>query len=101
MAAPVVQLASLSADDTVIKLPHPYLAEYAVQKTASPSSSSSSPSPSDPPLYRLREKASCAGKPLPGALALANARLAFSEPADLKSSELPPASNNGAWARAR
>ncbi|KND92616.1 putative lysine N-acyltransferase C17G9.06c [Tolypocladium ophioglossoides CBS 100239] len=94
MAAPVFQLASLSAEGTIIKLPHPYLTEYTVQKTASPSSSS----PDLLPLYQLREKANSSSKPPPAALA--NARVAFSEPADLKSSELPPASNNGAWARA-
>ena len=94
MAAPVVQLASLSAADAVIKLPHPYLTEYTVHKTASPSSS-----PSGLPFYQLRETASSSHKPTPSALA--NAHLAFSEPTDLKSSELPPASNNGAWARAR
>ncbi|PNY29024.1 lysine N-acyltransferase, partial [Tolypocladium capitatum] len=96
MAAPLVQLASLSADDTVIRLPHPYLTAYTVQRAASTSSSS----PPGPVLCRLRETANSSGAPPPAALADA-AGLAFSKPADLKSSELPPASDNSAWARAR
>lgn len=90
MTAPlVIQLASLSADETVLKLPHPYLTEYAIQQA----------SRNEAPFYRLQEKPSTSRTQLPSKLG--NPAVAFSEPAHFKSSELPPASNNSAWARAR
>ncbi|KAJ6440808.1 aerobactin siderophore biosynthesis protein iucB [Purpureocillium lavendulum] len=90
MATPlVIQLASLTADETVLKLPHPYLTEYTIKQA----------SRNDVPFYQLQEKPSSSRKQL--AAKLDNAAIAFSEPGHLKSSELPPASNNSAWGRAR
>ncbi|RYP11160.1 hypothetical protein DL764_000231 [Monosporascus ibericus] len=90
MAASTVQLSGVVADQTVLKLPHPYETEYTVQKASNKSTKT--------PLYILVPKSS-SSKALP--FDLHNARLAFTEPIDLKSSELPPDSNNSAWARAR
>lgn len=90
--AALVQFSAVAADETIIKLPHPYQTEYTLQKASSPAGVES-------PVYKLAHKSSSAEKPLP--FELHNASLAFTEPIDLKSSELPPASNNGAWARAR
>ncbi|RYP65123.1 hypothetical protein DL771_008465 [Monosporascus sp. 5C6A] len=90
MAGPTVQLSAVAADQTVLKLPHPYETEYTVQKASNKSTKS--------PVYNLVPR-SCSSRALP--FDLHNARLAFTEPIDLKSSELPPDSNNSAWARAR
>ncbi|GAB0131987.1 Putative O-acetyltransferase sat14 [Epichloe bromicola] len=93
----MVQLSSLSADETVLKLPHPYLTEYVVQKSDAPSGNQAIAA--NVPFYQLRERRGSSKQQLPSALH--NDRLVFSEPADLKSSELPPDSDNSAWARAR
>lgn len=93
----VVRLSSLSADETVLKLPHPYLTEYAVQKCDAPSGKQGTAA--NVPFYQLLERRDSSKQQLPRALH--NDRLVFSEPADLKSSELPPDSDNSAWARAR
>lgn len=82
----LVQLSSLSPEETIIKLPHPYQTEYTVQ-AASES------------LYKISEKAATSKKNPP--FELANSSLRFSEPVDLKSSERPADGNNGPWARAR
>lgn len=87
----LIQLGSVSPDETIIKLPHPYLTEYTVRKVSSTSS--------DAVLFQIAEKAGTASKPTP--VGLHNAKLRFTEPTDLKSSELPAPGNNGAWARAR
>lgn len=92
--APPIQLSSLSSDETVIKLPHPYLTEYTISKASSPPSISF-----DAQLYQLSLKQSSASKPPP--FELQSSKVAFSEPIDLKSSESPAQSNNSAWARAR
>ncbi|KAF4119232.1 AlcB [Geosmithia morbida] len=88
-----VSLSSVSNGETVIKLPHPYLTEYAVAKAGedkyrielkADSSSSSKLAPQKQPPSELHSET-----------------LRFTEPVDLKSSELPSQSNNSAWARAR
>ncbi|KYK58456.1 acetylase [Drechmeria coniospora] len=91
-AAAVVQLASLSADETVIKLPHPYLTEYTVRPTGRKELP-------NVPLYQLRERQASSRTPLP--MKLDDDGILFSDRTDLKSSELPPASDNSSWARAR
>jgi hypothetical protein len=85
------QLSSFSSDETIVKLPHPYHAEFAVQKTSDASS--------DAQFYQLTQKASSKSQNLP--IQLVSSDLAFSEPIGLKSSQLPAQSNNSAWARAR
>jgi N5-hydroxy-L-ornithine N5-transacylase len=97
-----IQLSSLSAQDTLVKLPHPYQTEYAVvpasrQGKAAPTGSSGSEAAS-PTLYQLVLKDQ---KQTPLKHQLHNPSLYFSELADLKSSEIPPQSNNSGWARAR
>ncbi|KIE01140.1 Acyl-CoA N-acyltransferase, partial [Metarhizium majus ARSEF 297] len=91
----VVQLSALSPNETFIKLPHPYLTEYTVQKTTAPPNKTAG----DVPFYQLCERPGSSTQKL--SAPLHNTKLYFSEPADLKSSELPADSNNGAWARAR
>ncbi|KAM4054543.1 acetyltransferase (GNAT) domain-containing protein [Hirsutella rhossiliensis] len=97
-ASPEVSLSSLSPDETILRLPHPYQTDYNLHRATTPG-----PPPrkelADIPLYRIREKVGSAKAPTP--CKLDNARLLFSEPTHLKSSELPPAANNSAWARAR
>lgn len=83
MAPP--QLSSLSPSDTVIKLPHPYHTAYTVQKSSDA-------------LFRIEPSSSSKAQP---PVQLHNADLLFTEPTDLRSSELPSPSNNGPWARAR
>ncbi|KAM5348569.1 hypothetical protein ACJ41O_008393 [Fusarium nematophilum] len=92
MSAPAESFAAVKADETIIKLPHPYQTEYAIEKASAPSGV-------DTPVYKFVNKASATSKPLP--FELENARLVFTDPIDLKSSELPPQSNNSPWARAR
>lgn len=84
--AGIIDLASLAPTDTVLKLPHPYLTEYTVQR-------------SDDKLFQLLPKEGSTVQPLPFALHAPHVR--FSAPADLKSSELPASANNSLWARAR
>lgn len=92
--APIVQLSKVSSDETIIKLPHPYLTEYTVHKTSPPASASF-----DGQLYQVSLKSTKAPKQPP--VQLHSSKLCFSEPIDLKSSELPAQSNNSSWARAR
>lgn len=85
----LIQLTTVSPDETLIRLPHPYPTEYTVHKATQTKDTQ--------PLFQIVPK-----KPIPQlSFDLHNAQLRFSEPADLKSSELPSPSNNGAWARAR
>ncbi|KAF5022060.1 hypothetical protein F66182_5887 [Fusarium sp. NRRL 66182] len=83
---------TLQPGETVVKLPHPYQTEYAIEKASAPSGV-------DAPVFKLAQKGSASTNPLP--FPLHNAGLVFSDPNDLKSSELPPQSNNSPWARAR
>lgn len=87
----LLPLNSVSNGETVVKLPHPYHTEYGVAKVSESefrvvlkSQSSSKLKPAKQPPTELH-----------------NAALRFTEPVDLKSSELPSQSNNSAWARAR
>ncbi|CAM1509363.1 Fc.00g031020.m01.CDS01 [Cosmosporella sp. VM-42] len=93
MAAPV-QFSTLTADETVLRLPHPHQTEYTIQKASPPAGITDGT-----PVYQLVHKATSSENPLP--FELHNSRLIFSDPIDLKSSELPPGSNNSLWARAR
>lgn len=86
------QFSSLSPDDTVLKLPHPYNTEFTIHKASSTSSSSTQ-------LYQIIQKFTPDSRANPFSLVSPN--LHFSEPTDLKSSEAPPPSNNSAWGRAR
>ena len=94
MTSPILQLSAVKADETILKLPHPYQTEYTIQKAPTPSGITV-----EAPLYKLVPKTTTSSKALP--FELHNDNLVFTEPIDLKSSELPPASNNGPWARAR
>ncbi|KAL7783337.1 acyl-CoA N-acyltransferase [Trichoderma afarasin] len=90
-----VSLSSIPPDQTVIKLPHPYHTEYTIQKASVEPSADNNVE-----HYRLNIKPNTSsGKKPPVELHAAHA--VFTEPIDLKSSELPPHSNNSAWARAR
>ncbi|KAM3512444.1 hypothetical protein MY11210_003934 [Beauveria gryllotalpidicola] len=84
--AGIIDLASLAPTDTVLKLPHPYLTEYTVQR-------------GDDKLFQLLPKEGSTVQPLP--LVLHAPHVRFSAPADLKSSELPASANNSQWARSR
>ncbi|KAK5988673.1 Putative O-acetyltransferase SAT14 [Cladobotryum mycophilum] len=87
----VTALSSFSPNETIIKLPHPYHTEYTIQKTQSVNGQD---------FYRLCLKPTeSSAKTLP--FDLHSSHLVFSEPSNLKSSELPPQFNNSAWARAR
>ncbi|WAO93065.1 AlcB domain-containing protein [Fusarium falciforme] len=92
MSAPAGTFSAVKAGETIIKLPHPYQTEYAIEKASAPSGV-------ETPVYKLVHKASATAKPLP--FELHNSSLVFSDPVDLKSSELPSQSNNSPWARAR
>ncbi|KAF5667579.1 hypothetical protein FHETE_5637 [Fusarium heterosporum] len=83
---------AIKAAETAVKLPHPYQVEYVVEKASAPSGVNS-------PVYKLVQKSSTSEKSLP--FDIHNDGLVFSDPVDLKSSELPPQSNNSPWARAR
>lgn len=90
-----VSLSSIPPDQTVIKLPHPYHTEYTIQKASAEPTTDNNVE-----HYRLNIKPNASsGKKPPVELHAAHA--VFTEPIDLKSSELPPHSNNSAWARAR
>ncbi|KAG5972101.1 hypothetical protein E4U55_000908 [Claviceps digitariae] len=93
----ISQFSSLSADETVLKLPHPYLTEYTINRTDAPLANKTIAV--DIPFYQLRERQSSSRQQLPSPLH--NNKLVFSEPAHLKSSELPVDSDNSPWARAR
>ncbi|KAF4961039.1 hypothetical protein FGADI_554 [Fusarium gaditjirri] len=92
MSAPQGTFSALEAGETVVKLPHPYQTEFAIEKVSAQPDTNA-------PAYKLVQKAPGSDKPLP--FDLCNDGLAFSDPIDLKSSELPPQSNNSPWARAR
>ncbi|KAG6058056.1 hypothetical protein E4U32_004813 [Claviceps aff. humidiphila group G2b] len=98
MPSPALQLSSLSAEETVLKLPHPYLTEYTISKTENTPSESNA-SVESVLFYQLRERECSSKQPLPSPLH--NDNIFFSEPAHLKSSELPADSDNSPWARAR
>lgn len=87
------QLGSLSSQDIVLKLPHPYQTEYVIDKVPNSGESArykilQTPAPS--PAER---------QSLPGCLT--NDAVSFTEITTLKSGELPPQSDNTLWARAR
>ncbi|KFA53046.1 Sat14 [Stachybotrys chartarum IBT 40293] len=90
MATIPIRLQALATDQTVLKLPHPYKTEFAVRKASNASTKL--------PVYNLVPKP-FPTRPLP--FELHNDHLVFTDAIHLKSSELPPDSNNGAWARAR
>ncbi|KAF4463518.1 hypothetical protein FALBO_9643 [Fusarium albosuccineum] len=92
MSAPAGTFSAIKADETIIKLPHPYQTEFAIETASAPSGVNT-------PVYKLVPKASPTDKPLP--FELHSSHLVFSDPIDLKSSELPSKSNNSPWARAR
>ncbi|KAH7160616.1 acyl-CoA N-acyltransferase [Dactylonectria macrodidyma] len=92
--ASAAAFSTLPADEAVIKLPHPYQTEYTIQTGSAPAGITV-----EAPVYQLVHKSSADAKPLP--FELDNARLVFTDPIDLKSSELPPSGNNSPWARAR
>ncbi|OAA79905.1 Siderophore biosynthesis protein [Akanthomyces lecanii RCEF 1005] len=84
--AGIISFAALAPCDTVIKLPHPYLAEYTVKRN-------------DDKLFELCLKEGSLVQQLP--CELHSSQLRFSAPEELKSSELPASVNNSPWARAR
>ncbi|CAH0017483.1 unnamed protein product [Clonostachys rhizophaga] len=90
----LISLSSVSPDETIIKLPHPYLTEYAVKKVPAPSGN-------DAQFFQLALRPSTRSHNKQPSFELHNSNLRFTEPTDLKSSEAPPPSNNGAWGRAR
>ncbi|KAM3506261.1 hypothetical protein MY10362_002481 [Beauveria mimosiformis] len=92
--AGIIDLASLAPTDTVLKLPHPYLTEYTVQRGGGGGGDDD-----DKLFFRLLPKEGSTVQPLPFALHAPHVR--FSAPADLKSSELPASANNSLWARSR
>jgi N5-hydroxy-L-ornithine N5-transacylase len=86
---------SLPAEnETVIKLPHPYLTSYYLVK-------SSRKLEDGTPLLQLKVETTKDSKTASLSEPLHNEALFFTEPALLKSSERPPESNNTAWGRAR
>ncbi|KAK7227164.1 hypothetical protein V2G26_015167 [Clonostachys chloroleuca] len=90
----LISLSSVSPDETIIKLPHPYLTEYAVKKVPAPSGN-------DAQFFQLALRPSTRSHNKQPSFELHSSNLRFTEPTDLKSSEAPPPSNNGAWGRAR
>ncbi|KAL2753748.1 hypothetical protein ACRALDRAFT_1071843 [Sodiomyces alcalophilus JCM 7366] len=95
-------LSSLSPNETLLKLPHPYLTEYSIRRAFSHDEYIGRSQDGGLHFYQLipRETQSpSSSQPLPEPLH--NADFYFTEPTFLKSSELPPDSNNSAWARAR
>lgn len=90
-------LGSLSSQDIVLKLPHPYLTEYVIDR-ASSTPGSSSPA-SESAYYRVSQTSNTSQQEPP--VPLTNDDLYFTEISTLKSSELPPQSDNTLWARAR
>lgn len=90
----LVDLSALSPSETALKLPHPYQTEYTVRKVSCPAVGENAT------FFQLALKDGVAGAELPP-VELHSNRLCFSAPLDLKSSELPPSSNNSPWARSR
>ncbi|GAO14911.1 uncharacterized protein UV8b_05079 [Ustilaginoidea virens] len=100
MAPPgALQLSSMSPDETIIKLPHPYHTEYTVSKAAATSCLNGAGA-NPVALYQLHQRSEPSSRPLPSSLHHPELFF-FSEPAHLKSCQLPPDSDNSAWARAR
>jgi N5-hydroxy-L-ornithine N5-transacylase len=89
---------SSSAEDIVLKLPHPYLVEYVLDRAPSRSPLNARSVGGDK-LYRVLPTNTTPGSEPP--VVLHNPGLFFTEISTLKSSELPPQSNNSPWARAR
>ncbi|EWZ35369.1 hypothetical protein FOCG_05678 [Fusarium oxysporum f. sp. radicis-lycopersici 26381] len=92
MSAPQGTFSALKAGEIVVKLPHPYQTEFAIEKVSAQPDTNA-------PAYTIVQKAPGSDKRLP--FGLYNDGFVFSDPIDLKSSELPPQSNNSPWARAR
>ena len=90
-----VQLSSVGAEDTILKLPYPFHTELLVHKAESAPRGANA----DFPFYQLRERPGSSVKALP--FKRDHDNIFFSEPVGLKSSELPADSDNSAWARAR
>ncbi|KAI0594836.1 acyl-CoA N-acyltransferase [Biscogniauxia sp. FL1348] len=86
-------MAGNQENQPVLRLPHPYLTPYYLVKSSRTSESSA-------PLLQLKTQ-QAGDKSTPPPEPLHNDSLFFTEPADLKSSEQPPASNNTPWGRAR
>ncbi|KAI5918395.1 acyl-CoA N-acyltransferase [Camillea tinctor] len=86
-------MAGNQENQPVIRLPHPYLTPYYLVKSSRKTESSA------PLLQLTTQKAGDKSTPPPESLH--NDSLFFTEPADLKSSERPPVSNNTPWGRAR
>jgi N5-hydroxy-L-ornithine N5-transacylase len=87
MAASTISLATIEADRIVLKLPYPHGVEYSMQKVTDRST----------PVYNIIPKSSSKSLPFD----LHSSLLYFTEPIDLKSSELPPSSSNSQWARSK
>lgn len=90
-----LSLADWPSADPVIRLPHPYLTPYFSTSSSKATSSSSTK------LYQLSTPEQPDSQTQTPPEPLHSETLHFSEPEDLKSSQLPPQSNNTAWARAR
>ncbi|KAL7626132.1 hypothetical protein AAE478_002902 [Parahypoxylon ruwenzoriense] len=90
-------MAATSTNELVLRLPHPYLTPYVLVKTSRPSESV--PWLQIKAQENVTESKEEKTKPLPERLD--SETLFFTEPADLKSSERPPESNNTPWGRAR
>ena len=86
-----------AANEVVIKLPHPYLTSYTLIRTERKSESGASLLQVKP--FSTNDSSNGKTKLLPEPLHRDG--LSFTEPADLKSSERPPESNNTPWGRAR
>ncbi|KAI0020858.1 acyl-CoA N-acyltransferase [Xylariomycetidae sp. FL0641] len=87
-------MGSFSENDTVVKLPEPYLTSYGLSK-----SSRQDPESATPFLQIKLQGTDSRGTPPPEALH--NDRVYFTAPTDLKSSDRPAESNNTPWGRAR
>ncbi|EKJ69228.1 hypothetical protein FPSE_10597 [Fusarium pseudograminearum CS3096] len=92
MSTPPGTFSNLKAGEIIVKLPHPYQTEYTIEAASTPLGVSTA-------VYNLVEKASVSAKALP--FDSQHPNLVFSDPIDLKSSQLPSQSNNSPWARAR
>ncbi|KAK7744351.1 hypothetical protein SLS62_010205 [Diatrype stigma] len=86
-------------NETVLKLPHPYLTTYTLARTGRKSESGAQLLQVQPRAADSNGNSNSNSKPLPEPLH--NDALFLTEPVDLKSSERPPESNNTAWGRAR
>ncbi|CAJ2506662.1 Uu.00g078480.m01.CDS01 [Anthostomella pinea] len=80
-------------NEPILRLPHPYQTPYTLVKSSRASDSSSA-------FFQIKSQ-SASSKTNPSREPLHNDTLFFTEPADLKSSERPPESNNTSWGRAR